>query len=719
MNKASWTGILSATLILAVSVGPAFSAMTIVESDNASLVTRVEPAGTKWTDNTNEAGYQFPMSFVKDKPSMASGGSALSSGYGFLHGPGTGAELSYTFSGQNSVSVGFLAHAQGQIAEVYVDDVLKATVDTESPSAIDYGGVAGTMREVCVATGLSNGPHTVRIRNTGTHSSSPSTAWDSNTTMYGGRGTQLVVDFIRTGDYAFGTISGTVTDGSGQPIKNARLTLNSGIGPFIDGDGRTVNYTDGDGGYNITGLSAGNYTLTVNRGDLINETTQVTVTGGATTTKNISFTSTVNITKPRLMTPTVVARGGTMLAEVSAPSDTTGWAMSLLNQYKTIPLTVYASYGTNKIWNGTRPGWRLTAAIPAGTPQELWNLTVTNSGGTGTEYKSVKVVDTFDKNFSLIHMTDTHCDTRFFWAPNPDNDVKFATMLEEADIINPTFIALSGDFCQSPGITQAYDERMIPILLNNRSVPCFVTRGNHEAPLSESLPFDNWSWETMVGQLTYDVKMGPIRLFCHDVMAASSKSWLQTAFAASQMDSSDKLRIIATHTVNGFAGTWAPSTQPYPTVLLYGHGHTDAYSTSAGYPQIESASSQGYTMRLVRFNRDGSGNWTLGSVGYNGGQKSMTVASSPTKPYIKRTFLKANDGSLSTNTVTIQNDLSETFENARARFIMKQGTPKVTGGTIVDCYDSDDHRKTIVLVEIKATANQSSSCSVTTSALRK
>ncbi len=718
MYKASWTGIISAALILAVSVAPAFSAMTIIESDDASRVTRVEPEGTKWTDNSNEAGYQFPMSFVKDKPSMASGGSALSSGWGFLKGPGTGAELVYTFSGQNSVSVGFLAHAQGQIAEVYVDDVLKATVDTESPSAIDYGGVAGTMRELCVATDLDSGPHTVRIRNTGTHSSSPSTAWDSNTTMYGGRGTQLVVDFIRTGDYAFGTLSGTVTDGSGQPIRNARMTLNTKIGPFVDGDGRTVNYTDGDGGYNITGLTAGTYTLTVNRGNLINYTTEVTVTGGATTTKNISYTSTVNITRPRLMAPTVVTRGGTMFAEVSAPPSTTGWAMSLSNQYKTIPLTVYASYGTSKIWNGTRPGWRLTAAIPANTPQELWNLTVTNTGGSGTEYKSVKVVDTFDKSFSLLHMTDSHCNTRFYWAPNPDNDVKFAMMLEVADIINPAMITLTGDFCQSPGITQAYDERIIPILLNNGSVPCMISRGNHEAPIAESLPFDNWFWETMVGQLSYDVKMGPIRIFCHDVMEASSKSWTQSAFAASQNDDTDKVRIVTTHAVVGFTGAWAPSTQPYPTVLLSGHGHADTYNTKAGYPQIMSASSQSYLMRLVRFNRDGSGDWALGSVGYNGGQKSMAIASDLKNPLIKRTYQAVNDGTLSTNTVTIKNDLAETFENARARFVMKRGTPKVVGGTIVGSYESDDHRNTIVLVEIKATANQSSSCSVTTTSLR-
>lgn len=712
MKPISRAGLASVALIFAVFVVPSFAAMTIIESDNTSLVTKVEPAGTKWTDKTNEGGYQYPMSFVKDKPSMASGGSALTSGYGFLYGPGTGAELTYTFSGQNSVSVGFLVHAQGQIAQIYVDNVLKATVDTESPSSIDYGGVAGVMREVCAATGLSSGSHTLRIRNTGTYSYSPSTAWDSNTTMYGGRGTQLVVDFIRTGDYAFATIQGTITDGSGSPIKNARLTLNTGIGPFIDGTGKTVNYTDGDGYYNITGLLAGTYTLTAKRGNLLDYTSAVTLAAGTTTVRNISFTSTVNITRPRLMAPTVVARGGTLVAEVSAPSNTTGWAMSLANQYKTIPLSVSTSYGATKIWNATKPGWQLTATIPAGTPQELWNLVVTNSGGTGTEYKSVKVVDTFDKSFYLVHMTDTHCDTRF--VSNPDNDAKFATMLEEVDIINPTFIALGGDFCQSPGITQAYDERMVPMFLNNGNVPCFISRGNHESPVSQSQAFNDWFWQTMVGQLTYDVKMGPIRLFCHDVMIASSKTWLQSAFAASQADSSDKVRILEEHTTSGFSGTWAPSSQPYPTVLLYGHGHVDAYSTSAGYPQIETATSQNYRMRLVRFNRSGSGAWTLGTVGYNGGNGSMTTASSPTNPYIKRTFQGANDGTLYSNTATIKNDLAETFENARARFIMRKGSVSVTGGTLVDSYDSDDSSKTIVLVQVSATANQSRSCTVTT-----
>ncbi|MBI4979270.1 MAG: carboxypeptidase regulatory-like domain-containing protein [Spirochaetes bacterium] len=704
----SFTAILM--FIMFICVLPVFSAMTIIESDDTAKVIQVEPAGTKWADKWIEGGYQYPMSFVKDKPFMASGGSALSSGWGYTNGPGTGAELRYTFSNQNSVSVGFLIHAQGQVAEIYVDDVLKATVDTEAPSAIDYGGLSGAMREVCAATGLSSGVHTVRIRNTGTHNYTASTNWDNNTTMYGGRGTQLVVDFIRTGDYAFGTVKGTILDGSGTPIRNARITLNSGVGPFIDGSGKTVNYSDGKGYFQISGLAAGTYTLTAKRGNLCNYSGTVVVTAGGTVTNNITYISTVNITRPRLMAPAIVARNTTLVVEVSAPSGTSGWSMTLNNNYKTIPLTVTATYGATKIWNGTRPGWQLTATIPASTPQELWNVTVANSGGSGTEYKSVKVVDTMDKSFYMIHMADTHCDTRF--VSNPNNDDKFIAMLEEIDIINPTFLAIAGDYCQSPGITQAYDEQMIPIFVTNGNVPCFISRGNHECPVSQSQVFNDWFWETVIGQLTYSVKAGPVNIFCHDVMQNSSKAWLQSAYAASQADATDKVRILIEHVPSSFNSGWAPTTAPYPSVLLYGHGHSDQYSTASGYPQIETASGQNYRMRQLRFNRDGSGNWTLGSYGYNGGSGSMTTASSPTAVSIKRTFAFANNGTVSSNAASIVNSLAETFENGCARFIMPKGTYAATGGTIVDAYDSDDGLKTIVVVTVNIAKSATTSVTV-------
>ncbi|MDD3116581.1 MAG: hypothetical protein PHO45_04360, partial [Victivallaceae bacterium] len=87
-------------LITVLFALPSLASTTIIESDNTALVTKHEPDGTKWTDSSVESGYQYPMNFVKDKPFMASGGTALSSGWGWLMGPGTGAELRYTFRNQ-------------------------------------------------------------------------------------------------------------------------------------------------------------------------------------------------------------------------------------------------------------------------------------------------------------------------------------------------------------------------------------------------------------------------------------------------------------------------------------------------------------------------------------------------------------------------------------------------------------------------------------------
>ena len=103
---------------------PVFPAMTIIESSDKAQLTYTEPAGAHWITPAEKNH----CNFAADKARMVSSDNIVTSGYGFGAGPGTGAEIAYSFSGQNSVSVGFLCHAQGQIAELYLDDRKIATV---------------------------------------------------------------------------------------------------------------------------------------------------------------------------------------------------------------------------------------------------------------------------------------------------------------------------------------------------------------------------------------------------------------------------------------------------------------------------------------------------------------------------------------------------------------------------------------------------------------
>lgn len=688
--------------------------MSVIESSDKTQVTYTEPPGTRWTTPAETHLCDFHL----DKGRMVSGDNIITSGYGYGAGPGTGAEIVYAFSGQNSVSVSFLCHAQGQIAEIYLDDKKLVTVDTEAPGPIEYAGLVGQMREVPVATGLSAGVHTLRIRNTGQWSFTPTmifntNAKDTNTSelpaydAWRGRGSQLAVDFIRTGDYAFGTIQGTLKDPAGTPLKHVRLTLDSDVGPLKDDQGRTLFYTDGKGFYSLSGLRAGTYTLTAKQGTVIDTTATVTVAAGATLTHDIVYGSALTIVRPRLMAPTIVARGAVLEVETLAAADASGWTLTLKNDYKTIALTPRAEYGPQQVWNHTKPGWKLTATIPAQTPLALWNLVISHDRGTATEVRAVRTIVTHDQSFYLIHVTDSHCVSRYV----PANDDVFKLMLEVMDIIDPRFIALTGDFCQMSCTMQAYEEKVYPMLARI-NVPLFVSRGNHEAPVAESLEFDDWFWETMVGMLAYNARLGPVNVFCQDVMTASSKTWIEGAYAASQADSADKIRLLLEH-CEDYPGSFSPTAKPLPTAMLYGHRHRDALSFASGYSKIQTATAQRFFLRLVRIGRDATGQWARGSLGVGPKQSSLRVATALDAPQLTRTYAGANDGTAIANRAIFVNNLDETFEHGCARFILKKGVYAATGGDIVDSYDSDDATKTIVLVQVKLPAKSTVNVSVT------
>jgi hypothetical protein len=123
----------------------------LADDQPSSTWTRVEQNGNpiqysgSWSTNTN---------------SNESGGSAALT----LDGSAT-----LTFTGTAARWIGFTDPWSG-IANVYVDGVLKATVDTYS-SATKYQVVQYTV------TGLASGTHTLKIQATGQHNSAASAAW--------------------------------------------------------------------------------------------------------------------------------------------------------------------------------------------------------------------------------------------------------------------------------------------------------------------------------------------------------------------------------------------------------------------------------------------------------------------------------------------------------------------------------------------------------------
>jgi hypothetical protein len=104
----------------------------------------------------------YTGSWYSNGGSFNSGGSAV-----LALDPSTRA--TFTFSGTAVKWIGY-RDAYAGIANVYVDGVLKASVDTYSATAQAQAGLYSI-------TGLRSGSHTITIEATGTKSASSSSAW--------------------------------------------------------------------------------------------------------------------------------------------------------------------------------------------------------------------------------------------------------------------------------------------------------------------------------------------------------------------------------------------------------------------------------------------------------------------------------------------------------------------------------------------------------------
>jgi hypothetical protein len=152
------------------------------------------------------------------------------------------------------------------------------------------------------------------------------------------------------------------------------------------------------------------------------------------------------IQRPLLNIPTFVTPGGTFSIECEAPSGTTGWSAEIIHGSLSVPLGVTAaSYDASTRW------WRLTAEVPTGVLGEIFDLSVTASGGlTDVARHAVKVLPSFRSDYYFVHITDTHLPTHlYYYQPGASSDSvatgDLRAVINDINIINPEFVLHTGD----------------------------------------------------------------------------------------------------------------------------------------------------------------------------------------------------------------------------------------------------------------------------------
>ncbi len=454
--------------------------------------------------------------------------------------------------------------------------------------------------------------------------------------------------------------------------------------------------------------------------------------------------------RPRFVTPSIVALDNEtdreFTAEVRAAPSATGWSASIANDLKSWPCMV-ASAIYSTINNESQPGWRIKIRVPADASPELFALTVSCNEGSATQRQAVSVIPAFEINFYILHITDEQIVNKIHTDPSGQfmhgvgswDEMKW--MQEPVNIINPRFVLVTGDQIDFNGALDGWNNwanwgykprnlkkfsRQETLELENRlsemykdchngyCVPYAETPGNHDVtPPGKLLKGSGIDWnpisasvyETQFGQRSWSFRMGDFYVLLHDWASAPLQAWAARDYAEASRDPAVKYRLIGEHYHTKWDGAPTGNYAFHPKdcdLMLVGHGHKElTIQTSPYYIYMDGPSFHYGVSGFFNFARTARG-W---SCDQTVSPRSYTNDVWPlfTDNGVKKKVRtdQPDPRNITTNTVTIVNDLPQRFYDARLRFVLKNGHyPSATNGKILAEYDCLHGAKTALLVRV-------------------
>jgi hypothetical protein len=244
------------------------------------------------------------------------------------------------------------------------------------------------------------------------------------------------------------------------------------------------------------------------------------------------------------------------------------------------------------------------------------------------------------------------------------------------------------------------------------------TPGNHDVtPADKVLKGSRVKWhsisssiyEAEFGQRSYSFRMGDFYVLMHDWSERALKKWAAGDYKAALSDPGVSYRIVGQH----FNGDQAliPSACD---LMLIGHGHTTLTRQSSPYYIYEDGPAFQYgTAGFFNFKRTPDG-WTCDQTASPRDTAKDVWPLFTADGFVKKVRTDQPDAmNLTTNSVTIINDLPETFYDGRVRFVLDKGVYNtVTNGTILATYGCFHDTRTAVLVKVSIPASGSVTVSV-------
>jgi hypothetical protein len=467
--------------------------------------------------------------------------------------------------------------------------------------------------------------------------------------------------------------------------------------------------------------------------------------------------------RPRLATPAIVALDSSadrqFTAEVKASPSAKDWRATIANDLKSWPCEIIsATY--SKINRGTEPGWQIKIGVPTNASPELFALTVSSSESTSVQNQSVSIVPAFETNFYVLHITDEQIVNKIHTDPSGQYHKMVGTwdemkwMQEPVNLINPRCVIITGDQIDFNGaldgwnnwanwgysphgkrLFTAEETTNLEYRLSDMYKDCHEgyhvayaeTPGNHDVPPRGKVlhgtridwhPVSIGIYEKLFGQRSWSFRMGDFYVLMHDWSDEGLREWAAQDYAVALADPTIKYRLVGQHfwkSWNGGPSGTSPFVPDTCDLMLIGHGHvTKTVQTSPYYIYENRAAFVYGTAGFFNFRHTTNG-WTCDQTASLRDEQKDVFPLFTANGITKKVRTDQPDPmNVTTNQVTVTNDLAENFYDGRVRFVLGKGTYHVENGTVLSEYDCANNTKTAVLVRVNIPANGS----ITVNALR-
>jgi hypothetical protein len=437
------------------------------------------------------------------------------------------------------------------------------------------------------------------------------------------------------------------------------------------------------------------------------------------------------IWRPLVNLPAMHTPAETLAIVANAPPAATGWTVTLRHGTLVYPLAAASA-----AYDATYQRWNLRYLLPPAAPDILYDLIVTRTGAPpDTARQAVRLLAARKSSWYFLQVSDTHLVTHLYYYQNgADTDTSemadFQSVIDDINLINPEFVIHTGDLINEGELEEFLgkyywsrsQEKMYEL-----DVPFYLASGNHDiggwddTPPPAGTARRNWwryfGWPYLDDpppgvdehSQNYYFDYGPVRMIAleaynnsggyddfevpiygSDSFTEEQLDWLDATIAATPAG----MKKVAFYHYDFQSQVGGQLAQLGLDAALWGHFHSvpEGNLTTPPYNLgLQSVCDAKRKYRLVRVAANGTLTprpmLSAGSTGQN-----LTLSFNP-----------ANNGTNSTVTATVVNNLNEAFEHALVRFVMPDGSNYAASvGTIVRQYSEGGVRHVDVNVVVPA-----------------